>query len=41
MHYRNFGHTGLEISPLCLGCMTFGVPERGDHPWTLPEQQSR
>jgi aryl-alcohol dehydrogenase-like predicted oxidoreductase len=21
--------------------MTFGVPERGDHPWTLPEQQSR
>jgi aryl-alcohol dehydrogenase-like predicted oxidoreductase len=41
MHYRNLGHTGLEISPLCLGCMTFGVPERGDHPWTLPEQQSR
>ena len=21
--------------------MTFGVPERGDHPWTLPENQSR
>jgi 1-deoxyxylulose-5-phosphate synthase len=41
MHYRNLGNTGLEISPLCLGCMTFGVPERGDHPWTLPEQQSR
>jgi 1-deoxyxylulose-5-phosphate synthase len=41
MRYRNLGHTGLEISPLCLGCMTFGVPERGDHPWTLPEQQSR
>src|ERR1700677_3879210 len=41
MHYRNLGSTGLEISPLCLGCMTFGVPERGDHPWTLPEQQSR
>jgi aryl-alcohol dehydrogenase-like predicted oxidoreductase len=41
MHYRNLGRTGLEISPLCLGCMTFGVPERGDHPWTLPEQQSR
>jgi 1-deoxyxylulose-5-phosphate synthase len=24
-----------------LGCMTFGVPERGEHPWTLPEEQSR
>src|ERR1700722_14910212 len=41
MKYRRLGHTGLDISPLCLGCMTFGTPERGDHPWTLPEQQSR
>jgi aryl-alcohol dehydrogenase-like predicted oxidoreductase len=41
MKYRNLGGTGLKISPLCLGCMTFGTPERGDHPWTLPEQQSR
>src|SRR5271163_748158 len=41
MHYHNLGSTGLEISPICLGCMTFGVPERGDHPWTLPEQLSR
>src|SRR6202050_5147819 len=41
MNYRNLGHTGLKVSPLCLGCMTFGVPERGDHPWTLPEEQSR
>ncbi len=29
------------MSPLCLGCMTYGVPERGDHLWTLPEEQSR
>src|SRR6266851_2457129 len=29
------------VSVLCLGCMTYGVPERGDHPWTLPEEQSR
>ena len=41
MEYKNLGNTGLKVSELCLGCMTFGVPERGDHPWTLPEEQSR
>jgi 1-deoxyxylulose-5-phosphate synthase len=41
MKYINLGHTGTKISPLCLGCMSFGVPERGDHPWTLPEEPSR
>ncbi len=41
MQYKKLGNTGLEVSPLCLGCMTYGVPERGDHPWSLPESQSR
>ncbi|RTL49798.1 MAG: aldo/keto reductase [Bradyrhizobiaceae bacterium] len=41
MDYVNFGKTGLKVSRLWLGCMTFGVPERGNHPWTLPEDQSR
>ena len=41
MNYKNLGNTGLKVSELCLGCMTYGVPERGDHPWTLPEEQSR
>ena len=41
MKYTLLGRTGVTVSRLCLGCMTFGVPERGDHPWTLPEQQSR
>jgi 1-deoxyxylulose-5-phosphate synthase len=41
MKYNNLGNTGLKVSELCLGCMTFGAPERGDHPWTLPEEQSR
>jgi aryl-alcohol dehydrogenase-like predicted oxidoreductase len=35
------GRTGLQISRLCLGCMSFGVPDRGAHPWTLPEEASR
>jgi aryl-alcohol dehydrogenase-like predicted oxidoreductase len=29
------------VSRLCLGCMTFGEPSRGSHPWTLDEQASR
>ncbi len=41
MQYKKLGSTGLEVSQLCLGCMSFGVPERGDHPWSLPESQSR
>jgi 1-deoxyxylulose-5-phosphate synthase len=41
MDYVNLGRTGLKVSRLCLGCMTYGVPERGAHPWSLPEEQSR
>ena len=41
MNYVNLGKTGLKVSRLCLGCMTYGVPDRGAHPWTLPEEQSR
>lgn len=41
MKYKNLGSTGVKVSELCLGCMTYGVPERGDHPWTLPEERSR
>jgi aryl-alcohol dehydrogenase-like predicted oxidoreductase len=41
MKYKNLGNTGLKVSELCLGCMTYGVPERGEHPWTLSEEQSR
>ncbi|HNB26333.1 MAG TPA: aldo/keto reductase [Alphaproteobacteria bacterium] len=41
MKFGNLGKTGLKVSRLCLGCMTYGVPERGDHAWTLPEADSR
>lgn len=41
MEYTSLGNTGLEVSRLCLGCMSYGEPDRGSHPWTLGEEQSR
>ena len=41
MEYLNLGRTGLKVSRLCLGCMSFGEPLRGVHPWSLPEDESR
>jgi 1-deoxyxylulose-5-phosphate synthase len=41
MDYVKLGRTGMDVSRICLGCMSFGVPERGPHPWTLPEEKSR
>lgn len=41
MNTVKFGRTGLEVSRLCLGCMSYGEPQRGTHPWTLPEEPSR
>ena len=41
MEFVNLGQTGLKVSRVCLGCMTYGVPDRGAHPWTLDEEKSR
>jgi 1-deoxyxylulose-5-phosphate synthase len=41
MDYIKLGSTGLDVSRICLGCMTYGVPERGAHPWTLDNEKSR
>ncbi|MGI8459707.1 MAG: aldo/keto reductase [Propionibacteriaceae bacterium] len=41
MDYRRLGSTGLEVSPICLGCMTYGEPDSGTHPWSLPYDQAK
>ncbi|CAM5378630.1 MULTISPECIES: aldo/keto reductase [Streptomyces] len=41
MQYVKLGSTGLDVSRICLGCMTYGLPDRGAHEWTLDEEASR
>jgi 1-deoxyxylulose-5-phosphate synthase len=41
MEYVKLGNTGLDVSKLCLGCMSFGDAEKWIHQWVLDEEQSR
>jgi aryl-alcohol dehydrogenase-like predicted oxidoreductase len=41
MEYVKLGRTGLDVSRVCLGCMSYGVPERGPHPWSLDNDAAR
>ncbi|MGV8979140.1 MAG: aldo/keto reductase [Cellulomonas sp.] len=41
MDYVKLGSTGLDVSRLVLGCMSFGDPASGAHPWSLDEDASR
>lgn len=41
MEYVKLGRSGLDVSKLSLGTMSFGVPERGNTPWSLNEENSR
>ncbi|MGW5352807.1 aldo/keto reductase [Streptomyces sp. NPDC004031] len=41
MDYVKLGTTGLDVSRICLGCMSYGSADRGNHSWTLDEEASR
>jgi 1-deoxyxylulose-5-phosphate synthase len=46
MEYVNLGKTGLKVSRICLGCMTYGAPATGElkggrHAWALNEEESQ
>ena len=41
MKTLKLGRTGLDVSRLCLGCMSYGAPDRGTHPWSMGETESR
>ena len=41
MDYVRLGSSGLQVSRLSLGCMSYGVSDRGTHPWSLDEEEAR
>jgi aryl-alcohol dehydrogenase-like predicted oxidoreductase len=41
MDYIKLGHTGLDVSRICLGCMSYGDPASTVQPWSLGEKESR
>ena len=41
MKYTTLGTSDLKVSRVCMGCMGFGDPARGQHSWTLDEENSR
>jgi 1-deoxyxylulose-5-phosphate synthase len=41
MEYVKLGRTGLDVSRICLGMMSYGDASRGGHPWALGEEQAR
>ncbi len=41
MEYTRLGDSELMVSRICMGCMGFGDPTRGQHSWTIDEEHSR
>ena len=39
MGYVKLDNRGLEVSKICIGCVFFGEPTRGNQPWSLPERE--
>lgn len=40
MNYEKLGNSNIEVSKLCVGCMSFGVPSEDFHKWTLNQEDS-
>ena len=41
MKYTKLGNSELNVSRICMGCMGFGDPNRGQHSWTIDEEHTR
>jgi aryl-alcohol dehydrogenase-like predicted oxidoreductase len=41
MHYRKLGTTGMDVSPIAIGAMTYGEPDRGHPVWSKGEEEAR
>ena len=41
MKYTKLGNSDLNVSRICMGCMGFGDPGRGQHSWTIDEEHTR
>ena len=41
MDYTSLGNTGLQVSRICLGCMSYGEPTRGNQPWSLDKDAAK
>src|SRR5213078_4943842 len=41
MEYVKLGRTGLDVSRICLGCMSYGAADSGNHAWSLGEEEAR
>jgi 1-deoxyxylulose-5-phosphate synthase len=41
MEYTKLGRTGLDVSRICLGCMSYGGGNQGNHAWSLGDEESR
>ena len=41
MRYTKLGESDLNVSRICMGCMGFGDPAKGQHSWTIDEAHTR